>query len=549
MNLFRLLIAEGTTPRIRLLISAIAAGLSNVFALAMINRAAAEVAASRQGVDWMLAGLFALAVIVYIVAEVYLVSRACADFETLVDHMRTRLLRRLCQADFEKVERMGRAVFYENITQGTQTISQNSQYLVLSLRSGILIVAILAYIAYLSRTALVLVLIFTAIGGFAFGRAGRRLNARYADMMTEEGRLFESITDLLDGFKEVKLSSARSRDLGQVFAEVSQSATDIRTDVQVRAFQQFIIGEVAVFFLLAIVVFVVPLYSSGFQGDLVKVTMAVLFMTGAIGGLIQTLPLLSAADGAATRMVQLENDLESIAEPDGEEAAAKAQPDAFQEIVLRGVEFAYAAEADETPFVLGPVDLTIRRGEMLFITGGNGSGKSTLIKLLTGLYKPQHGSILVDGTKVRPENRRTFQDLLAPVFSDYHLFPRLYGVPAIDAAMAGELISWFEMEGITRFADDRFDRLDLSAGQRKRLALMAALLEKRPLLVIDEWAADQDPHFRRKFYRDMLPALKQKGVTVVAVTHDDAYFDVADRRLHLEEGRLVELPAETGGRV
>ncbi|MDX9859716.1 MAG: cyclic peptide export ABC transporter [Rhodospirillales bacterium] len=546
MNLIRLLIAEGMTPRNRLLGSALVSGVSSTFVLAMVNVAAAEIAESgRDQVNWLLAGLFGLGLVLFIAAEVFLISRVCAGTETAVDSVRTRLLTGLCRADFEKVEGMGRAVFYESITQATQTLSQNSQYLAIGLRSVVLIAAILVYIAYISPTALILVLVFTLVGGVMFGIAGQRLNARYTDMMKEEARLFESITDLLDGFKEVRMSSARSRDLGKVFGAISQSATDIRIDVQVRAFQQFILGEVAVFFLLAAVVFVVPLYATSFHGDIVKVTMAVLYMTGPVGGLIQTLPLLSAAEAAAGRMLRLDEELAAMAEPEAD-PTAPSLPVEFQEISLRGIEYAYASDEGEPTFVLGPLDLTVRRAEVIFITGGNGSGKSTLIKLLTGLYRPHHGRIQVDSTAIGSDSRRAFQNMMAPVFSDYHLFPRLYGVPSIDPAMAQELIAWFEMEGTVRLIDDRFDRLDLSAGQRKRLALIAALLEKRPVLVIDEWAADQDPHFRRKFYREVLPALKARGMTIIAVTHDDAYFDVADRRFHLDEGRLSECSSEPG---
>jgi len=78
----------------------------------------------------------------------------------------------------------------------------------------------------------------------------------------------------------------------------------------------------------------------------------------------------------------------------------------------------------------------------------------------------------------------------------------------------------------------------LSSGQRKRLAMIAALLEHRPICVFDEWAADQDPYFRKKFYRTIIPELRQQGKTIIAVTHDERYFDAADVRIHLEEGQL-----------
>jgi putative ATP-binding cassette transporter len=192
------------------------------------------------------------------------------------------------------------------------------------------------------------------------------------------------------------------------------------------------------------------------------------------------------------------------------------------------------------------MDVTIRRGEVIFITGGNGSGKSTFIKLLTGLYHPDRGHLKIDGMAISADNLAGYRALMAPVFSDFHLFSRLYGLEDIAPVAAEDLLHWMEMEHVAGVKQDRFTRTDLSTGQRKRLALIAALLEDKPILILDEWAADQDSHFRKKFYRELLPELRRRGLTIIAVTHDDRYFDAADRRLHLEEGRLTG--QQTGGR-
>lgn len=544
MNLLRLLARYEAMPRKRVLAAGMVSGLGGAVILALVNLAAAEIANSgRSQVDWALAAAFVASIAAYAAAEVFVISRLCGALESAIHQLRVGLLGRLVRADFEKLERIGQAVFYESITQTTQTISQHSQFLALALRSVVLVVAILAYIAYVSTTAFVLVLLVTLAGSFFYSRAGKRLGTGYSAMMDEEKRLFESVSDLLDGFKEIRLSSARSRDLAAEFAAISRSATGIRADVQIRAIHQFILGEVAVYFLLAVVVFVAPLYSPGFREDVVRITTSVLFMAGAIGALIQTMPLLGASEAAAARMLRLDGQLADMEDAE-EKNDGDPIPADFGEIALRGVTYAYPGVAGEKGFTLGPIDLTLRRGEIVLITGGNGSGKSTLIKLLTGLYRPKEGSIRIDGTAVGPRTRRSFRDLVAVVFSDYHLFPRLYGTETVDAAGAQALLTWLEMDRSTRITGDRFERLDLSAGQRKRLALMAALLEKRPLLVLDEWAADQDPQFRRRFYREILPELKARGTTIVAVTHDDAYFDVADRRFHLDEGRLSELTSE-----
>ena len=547
-HLFRLLASQASLPRKRLALASILSGVTGALVLAIVNIAAREIADSGQAqVDWRLAILFAAGILLYASTEVFVISHICGALESAVHEVRTRLLESLARAEFEKVERVGRAVFYEGITQATQAISQNSQFLALAVRSVVLVLAILAYIAYVSMTAFLLVLAVTLVGSFFYHRAGQRLSAGYGTMMDEEKRLFESVADLLDGFKEVCLSSARSRDLAAVFAAISRSSTDVRTDVQILAVRQYVLGEVAVFFLLAVVVFVVPLYAPGFRDQVVQVTTSVLFMTGPVGALIQTMPLLGAADQAAARMLELEDLLrgmeESTADATGTGSAA-ASP-AFREITLRALTYAYPAPAGEPGFVLGPIDATLHSGEIVFLTGGNGSGKSTLIKLLSGLYRSQSGAMRIDGMPVGA-TPSAFRDLISPVFSDSHLFSRLYGVGTFEIAEAQALLEWLEMDRVTRIAGDRFERLDVSAGQRKRLALITALLERRPLLILDEWAADQDPQFRRKFYREVLPALKARGKTVVAVTHDDAYFDVADRRFHLEEGRLRELSPGAG---
>lgn len=186
-----------------------------------------------------------------------------------------------------------------------------------------------------------------------------------------------------------------------------------------------------------------------------------------------------------------------------------------------------------------PIDLEARAGEILFIVGGNGSGKSTLLKALTGLYHPQSGSITMDDTLLNQENATWYRSHFSAVFSEYHLFDRLYGLADVPAERVHELLRLMQLSDKTAFENGRFTTLDLSHGQKKRLGLLVALLENRPILVLDEWAADQDPPFRRYFYEELLPQLKQQGKTIIAVTHDDKYFDRADRVVKMEYGGFV----------
>jgi putative ATP-binding cassette transporter len=175
----------------------------------------------------------------------------------------------------------------------------------------------------------------------------------------------------------------------------------------------------------------------------------------------------------------------------------------------------------------------------MFLSGGNGAGKSTPIKVLAGLYPPMAGVIALNGRTLAPGDI-ALREMMAVVFSDFHLSPRLWGVPPEDMARARDLIASVDLEGIVTVRDGAFSTTALSTGQRKRLALVVALLERRPVLVLDEFAADQDPEFRRRFYREILPALRAEGLTILAVTHDDDYFDAVDRRLVMDEGQLRE---------
>ena len=209
---------------------------------------------------------------------------------------------------------------------------------------------------------------------------------------------------------------------------------------------------------------------------------------------------------------------------------------------MRDVVFSYMDKSSEAVFRVGPLNFTLHSGDIVFISGGNGSGKSTFLKLLAGLYEPDSGELLLDGVRVDDTNRDAYRALIAAIFVDYHLFQRLYGIADPGPGEINRLLTQFRLTDKTRLTGGEFTTLDLSGGQRKRLALIVSLLEKRPILLLDEWTADQDPDFRRKFYDELLPELKQAGETVVVITHDDRYLaelDLPARKLRMDEGRFV----------
>jgi putative ATP-binding cassette transporter len=542
MNLIRLFGRLDPVSIRRLLLSATVSALASTAVLAIINAAAQEIATEKKdSVNLALAAVFVVCVMIYWVSESRMVAWMAADVEEAIDGLRMTLLDRLRKADLRKLECFGQTSLYESITQSCQVISQNSQFLAVTLHSAILTVLILVYIASVSMLAFALIGVLLGVGTVAYVKLGQALDARQNQLSAEEAQMFESVSDLFDGFKEQRLNSARSNDLNETFAAVSVATNQASNTVHMHSWQQFVFGETAFNLMLGVVVFVVPAYSQAFAGDLVKIAAAVLFLEAPVFALMQSLAIMRAAEAAAGRMLDLEAPLTALAEA-GSDGRGCPVPSDFSELVLAGVEFAFPAPEGESPFVVGPFDLTIRRGEVVFVTGGNGSGKSTFIKLLTGLYRPIRGTLTVDGVVIGSERLAAYREQMATVFADFHLFARLYGMDPPDPQEADALMRRVEMNRITALVGDCFERNDLSTGQRKRLALVSALLEKKPILILDEWAADQDPHFRFTFYREILPYLKSCGLTIIAVTHDDRYIDVADRRLHMKEGRLIELP-------
>ena len=212
----------------------------------------------------------------------------------------------------------------------------------------------------------------------------------------------------------------------------------------------------------------------------------------------------------------------------------------WDSLELVGVQHTYRRENEEEEFSLGPIDLSLRPGELVFITGGNGSGKTTLAKLLVGLYIPQQGEIRLDGQTITDERRDNYRQLFSVVFSDFYLFENLLGLSHFNIdTKAQDYLAKLQLDRCVQIKDRTLSTLELSQGQRKRLALLTAYLEDRPIYLFDEWAADQDPQFKEIFYFELLGRLKEAGKTVIVISHDDRYYHVADRVLKLNYG-LIE---------
>ena len=274
---------------------------------------------------------------------------------------------------------------------------------------------------------------------------------------------------------------------------------------------------------------------------------AALYMMTPTWALIATLPTFLRGRVSLAKIRELGDSLDAVA-PERVAVAEAASSEPGVRIELERVTFSYPAPSgDERPFSVGPITLTFSSGEVVFITGGNGSGKSTLVKLLCGLYSPHSGRILLNGTPIDDGNREQYREHFAAIFADYHLFERLFGIDTVGReAQIQEYLALLRLDRKVRIEGGRFSSTSLSSGQRKRLALLTAFLEDRPVYIFDEWAADQDPSYKEVFYLRLLPELKARGKCVIVVTHDDRYFHLGDRTIKLEPSAPVSDVSEGG---
>jgi putative ATP-binding cassette transporter len=547
MSFFQLVRREMEGSLGRLVFVSAMGGLSTTAIIGAINAGAQ--AADRGEVSLWAAGLFIIALLLFVQTQHYILITTTAEIGAIIHKLRVRMLDYVRRSELLPLEAIGRAEIVNAITGDTAILTQASNMLAFAAQGALLIVLVISYVAYLSFTAFVLSVVIVGIGAAVFHSKTKQHAIDMREAAGWDNRLYDRLSDVLDGFKEVRLHRARSDALLDHVVDVSRTAANIKIRTQSETFRRMVLLQTSLFSLLGAVAFVVPVFSDTMTpGSITKAVTALVFIVGACSGLVQSIPIIAAANTSADRLEMLEAKLLEITSLKDETPPADAK--AFRKIEMRDVEFHYPGKTSDTVFKVGPFNFTLNSGDLVILTGGNGSGKSTFMKILAGFYRPASGELLLDGEPVNDDNYEHYRSLITAIFPDFHLFQRLYGIADPGVEELAGMLTQFKLQDKTRLTHGEFRTVDLSSGQRRRLALIVAQLEKRPLLMLDEWAADQDPEFRRKFYFELLPALHQAGVTVVAISHDDRYIDEMDvpmRRLRMDEGQFTELSrVETG---
>ncbi|GAB6040673.1 cyclic peptide export ABC transporter [Endothiovibrio diazotrophicus] len=526
---FGLFLRESPHETALIIVLSLLAALFQASALVLVTDGAEG---ARTGVEHPHHLYYALAsILAFSLCKQVALRRAVAMAESTASDIAMRIALRLRDAELQDIERIGADRIHARLTRDTATLSSAAWIAVLSLQIIALLAACLLYVLSVSPIGFCAMAGIVTLSIWAYRPGHRRQEAVAAAASAAEERFFGITRHILEGFNELKVAPAKARELyHRFFLPASEEALERRRELGRHSAWGMVLLDLCIYAILGTVA--LGLTQMDVITGVVLLLSVTYYLWEHIIGLFSYIPYLMRSRAALRRLDELEQEL---AELPAAGAGAEAEFEAFE---LREVRFHYPRRGD-SHFSVGPIDLTVRRGETLFVVGANGSGKSTLLKLLTGLYRADEGELLLNGAPVEAADLRP---LYSAVFTDYHLFDRLYGVERIDHGLAEGLLQDLQLSGKTRLEGDRFSTTRLSTGQRKRLALIAACLEQRPVLIFDEWTADQDPGFRRYFYHQLLPQLKAEGRTVIAVTHDDRYFHRADRVIHMELGRITDLP-------
>ena len=450
--------------------------------------------------------------------------------ERRITNLRINCIKNIRKTDLETMEQIGSSKIYTVLTSDTQAIAAISNIFLVCSQGVLRTFMLSCYIGFICPKALLLMLLIGGAGAVLYILNHIAIVKLFEKVRMREKEMVDAITHLLKGFKELRLDSKKSNDF--YFQTLRPCVSKLRY-LRIRSSQHYTNNHTIVYAfwkgLLLSVILGAPYI--GIAPEILPVIVGLIFILP-LRQIIDFYSQFHIAYMSFNRLQEFEEEIKNL-DSESIEAAPEEEIKQYENIHYENIAYTYRT-SDDNPFTVGPVDLGFKKGEILFLTGGNGSGKSTLLKLMTGLYKGS-GQSCFNGKET---DIRRYREIFSVIFSDFHLFDRFYGMKNIDENKINKLLEEFELKKRVECVDGKFSTLDLSTGQKKRLALLTTIIEDKPIYVFDEWAADQDPQFRKYFYEELLPSFKKQGKTVIAVSHDDRYFSAADRIINLQYGQI-----------
>jgi putative pyoverdin transport system ATP-binding/permease protein len=478
-------------------------------------------------------GLCLLSLVSYVATQV-LLSRLT---QRVTYELRIFLTKQILSLPLSEIEQLGSAKLLAALIEDVQVLS-TLLLVVAQLSVNIAIMmSCLVYMFWLSPALFGVSVVFIALGIASYQMLMKPANSYLYQARDHQTELFGHLRGTLDGIKELKLHQYRQ----QAFLreELESSAQAVR-QTSIDGFDRLAIangwGRLLFFLAIGLFLFGLPRLITLEPSVLSGYILVTLYLAAPLEGILNSLPFLLRTKVALSQLQEL-GLLSKSVDNHKDHTLVSGSLNKIDSVEMTGVVHGYQHRGDGNNFVVGPVDLILRSGEITFLVGGNGSGKTTLAKLITGLYAPKQGEVRLDGKLIVNHNLEWYRQHFSAVFSDFYLFKSLLGLDSERLSeRAQDYLHQLQLDHKVQIVNHRFSTTDLSQGQRKRLALLVAYLEDRPLYLFDEWAADQDPLFKEIFYKRILPDLKERGKTIIVISHDDRYFHLADQILRLEPG-------------
>ncbi|MEP7010070.1 MAG: cyclic peptide export ABC transporter [Acidobacteriota bacterium] len=528
---------SGQIPNLRLslflvVVAGTASGLAATGMIALINSIISAGGSAPLKLVFSFAALCIGLPVARFVAQLMLIKMS----QSALLELRMRYSRRVLEAPLRQIETIGSAKLLATLAVDIGTIVDTLSIVPVLIMHFTVVMSCFAYLGWLDWRVLIQLMVVVVIGIGSYQLAVRKAFVYFTRSRHRLDEVLGQVRSMVEGMKELKMHRERRLAfLGSVKESTAALLKENRSgQVLLAATSSW--GQVMFFLVIGAVVLVMPRFQPLGTKVLSGYTIILFQLMVPLEVLLNAFPNLSRASVATRKVEALGFSLKSESAP---AAQSVVDDPLWQSLDLEGVSHTYRRENDES-FLLGPLDLKFRRGELVFIVGGNGSGKTTLAKLLLGLYSPEAGSITIGGVKVTDESREQYRERFSAVFSDFFLFEEFLGLTRSEsfAGDAQHYIELLKLESKVRVEEGRLSTVELSQGQRKRLALLTAYLEDRPLYLFDEWAADQDPFFKEVFYTELLPGLQRRGKTVFVISHDDRYFQIADRIIKLDFGQV-----------
>ncbi|WP_019912684.1 cyclic peptide export ABC transporter [Paenibacillus sp. HW567] len=513
-------------------------GFGNAIIIFIINEALNHTNRFQMG----LFSFFLMGLAVYVFGQRLVRTKLITLTNEMVFQKRTDLIDKILRSSYQNIETIEKERMYSVLNNDTETISGVTNILIFGVTSLVTLLCCFVYLGTINLLGLLISIVVILFAAGLYFLAGRHANQVWGETRDIQNTFFKFINHMVSGFKELSLHKGKKEEFQEELKQSCDTYRIKRIEGDLSFANVFVMGELLFTFVIGVVAFIFPLLFKDISNSSLRAYIFVfLYMTGPVHGVLDAIPNFIRVRISWNRLNELSNQLDTVEELNEAPINNEGSEDIPLHLEAKHITYHYETQEGEQ-FAVGPLNLSVHSGQVTFVTGGNGSGKSTLGKLITGLYKPDQGEILLNGRQAAPEE---LSQSFSAIFSDFHLFDRLYGMETGDKDQEiQEYLQKLDIEHKVQIQQGAFSTVNLSTGQRKRLALLISCLEDRPIYLFDEWAADQDPEFRDYFYHVLIPELKQKGKCIIAITHDDRYFHMADQLLKMEVGQLVDEPVK-----